>query len=86
MLDDILKIAVAALAAYVMLRMGFAVLRGFAAPLPEPPPAGEMRRIRLRYRCSVCGMELRVDRASEELPPPPRHCQDEMDLVAPVDE
>ena len=86
MFDTFLKIAVAALAAYVILRMGFAVLRGFAAPLPEPPPPGELRRIRLRYRCSICGMELRIDRASEELPEPPRHCQDEMDLVAPVDE
>ena len=72
--------------AYLILRIGFALLGSFARPVPEPPPTGELRRIRLRYRCPTCGMELRVDRATDELPPPPRHCQDEMDLVtAPED-
>ncbi len=38
----------------------------------------------LRYRCSVCGTEVRMTQAAEELPPPPRHCQEDMDLVAPT--
>jgi hypothetical protein len=82
-MGDLLNIALAVLAAVVIFRMGFAMLRGLARPVPEPPPPGELRRIRLHYRCPVCGMELRVDRANEQLPPPPRHCQEEMDLVAP---
>ena len=82
----VFKVLVAALVAYLILRIGFAMLGAFARPVPGPPPAGEMRKIKLRYRCSLCGMELRVERASEELPAPPRHCQEEMDLVAPIDD
>jgi hypothetical protein len=85
-LGDVVRVVVAVAVALVLLKVGFALLGSFARPVPEPPPPGELRRIKLRYRCSVCGMELRIDRASEELPEPPRHCQDEMDLVAPVDE
>ena len=83
---DLFRIAVAVAVALVLLKIGTNVLGGFARPVPEPPPPGELRKIKLRYRCSLCGMELRIDRASEELPDPPRHCQEEMDLVAPVDE
>lgn len=85
-MDTVFKVAVALAVGWALFKVGAAVLGGFARPIPEPPPSGEMRRIKLRYRCSVCGMELRVDRATEELPPPPRHCQDEMELVAPIEE
>jgi hypothetical protein len=74
---------VAALAAVVLFRVGLAMLRSFTTPLPPPPPSGELRKVSLRYRCPVCGMELKVVVAGEELPDPPRHCMDEMDLVAP---
>jgi hypothetical protein len=80
------KLPVAVAAAVLMLRVGFALLGSFARPVPEPPPVGELRRIKLRYRCGLCGMEVRIERAAEELPPPPRHCQDEMELVAPIEE
>lgn len=66
-------------------RIGFGMLRSMTAPLPPPPPAGEMRRINVRYRCGVCGVELRMVMAPDENPPPPRHCLEDMDLVAPVD-
>ena len=42
----------------------------------------ELRRVNLRYRCSICGAEVRMVQASEDLPEPPRHCQEDMDLVA----
>jgi hypothetical protein len=61
------------------------MLRSVTTPLPPPPPAGELRKVDLRYRCSVCGMEIRLTKASEEDPEPPRHCQEDMDLVAPVE-
>jgi hypothetical protein len=76
-------ILVAALGAFVLFRVGLAMLRSFTTPLPPPPPAGELRKVSLRYRCPVCGMELKVVVAGDELPDPPRHCMDEMDLVAP---
>jgi hypothetical protein len=83
MLGTVVWVLVAVVAAFVLFRVGLAMLRGFTTPLPPPPPAGELRKVSLRYRCPICGMELKVVVAGEELPDPPRHCMDEMDLVAP---
>ncbi len=79
-----LKLVIGLAIAYVILRLGLWFLRGLANPLPSPPPPGELRRVNLRYRCGVCGVELRMTAAPDEDPPPPRHCQEEMDLVAPA--
>lgn len=70
--------------AYVVWKTGIALLRSMSSPLPPPPPAGEMRRVNVRYRCDVCGMELRLTMAPDEDPPAPTHCLEEMVLVAPV--
>ena len=80
------EVVVAVLFAVVLLRLGLAILRGLARPIPEPPPPGEMRKVNLRYRCSLCGTEARLTLAADEDPPPPRHCQEDMQLVAPVDD
>ena len=45
--------------------------------------AGEMRRIDVRYRCVVCGTEIRVVMAPDEDPPPPRHCMEDMEFMTP---
>ena len=78
----VLKILVAIAVAIVLLRMGLAVLRTLATPLPEPPPVGELRKVKLQYRCSLCGTEVRMTVATDESPDPPRHCMDDMDLMA----
>jgi hypothetical protein len=80
-----LSVAVAVVAGWAILRVGFAVLRGFATPLPPPPPPGELRKVRLTFRCSICGTEVRMTSANDDVPAPPRHCQEDMDLVAPID-
>lgn len=85
-MGTILQVLVAIGAAYVIFRVGIAVLKSMVQPMPEPPPAGELRRVKLQYRCPVCGMELRVTAAANEDPVPPRHCMDEMDLVAAAEE
>ncbi len=69
----------------VVFRVGLWVLRGLARPVPPPPPPGEMRRVNLRYRCSLCGVELKMTAAPDEEPEPPRHCLEDMQLVAPVE-
>ena len=78
----VLKILMAIAVAMVLLRMGLAVLRTLATPLPEPPPVGELRKVKLQYRCSLCGTEVRMTVATDESPDPPRHCMDDMELMA----
>jgi DNA-directed RNA polymerase subunit RPC12/RpoP len=65
--------------------LGMKTLRGLARPMPVPPPAGEMRKVNLRYRCSLCGAEVRMTLSPDEDPDPPRHCQEEMTVVAPIE-
>jgi hypothetical protein len=81
----IVQVAIAALAAYVILRVGVAMLAGLARPLPEPPPPGELRKVKLTYRCEICGAEVRMTVSPSEEPEAPRHCQDDMVLVTPID-
>ena len=82
-LGGMLRLIVAIGMSVVILRLGLMVLRALARPLPEPPPPGEMRRVNLRFRCPSCGVELKMTAAPDEDPPPPRHCLEEMQLVAP---
>lgn len=79
---DIVRVLVAAALMYLTLRGGFAIIGAFARPVPEPPPPGELRRVKLTYRCDQCGAELRMTLASDEVPAPPRHCTEDMDLIA----
>ena len=78
----VVKLLIAVAASVVIMRVGLSMLRALAVP-NEPPPPGEMRRVNLRYRCSICGTEVRMTQANEELPPPPRHCLEDMEVVAP---
>jgi hypothetical protein len=81
-----LALVVAALAVWAMFKIGFAMLGGLAQPVPEPPPAGELRKVKIMYRCTICGTEVRMTTANDQMPEPPRHCMDEMELVTPVDD
>lgn len=69
----------------VILRSGWMFLRTVGTPPPPPPEPGTIRKVKLVYRCSVCGAEVRMTAAPSEDPEPPRHCFEEMDLVAPID-
>jgi hypothetical protein len=80
------RVAVAVILGYVIVMSGFAVLGAFARPIPEPPPPGELRRVKLTYRCSTCGTELRMTLANDHIPEAPRHCADEMDLTTALED
>lgn len=82
---NVFNIIIAAIAALVMIRIGLAMLRGLAQPIPEPPPSGELRKVKISYRCSICGSEVRMTIAPHEEPQAPRHCLEDMDLVAPIE-
>jgi hypothetical protein len=77
----VLKLVVAAIAFLFIWRVGTMILGGLARPIPEPPPPGELRKVKLVYRCSLCGTELRMTAANDDVPEPPRHCQEDMELV-----
>ena len=80
-----LRIVIAIGAGLIIIRVGMFMLGNLARPIPEPPPAGELRRVRMMYRCSLCGTEVQMRVAPDEDPPPPRHCQEDMDLQAPIE-
>ena len=82
---SIVNLIVAALAAFLIIRVGLGILRGMAAPIPEPPPPGELRKVKIMYRCAICGTEVRMTAATDQEPEAPRHCMQEMDLVAPIE-
>lgn len=69
----------------VIFRTGWFFLQQMATPPPPPPDPGTLRKVKLTYRCNVCGTEVRMTAATDEDPEPPRHCMDDMDLVAPIE-
>lgn len=68
----------------VLFKTGMAMLRALSAPPVAPPEPGELRKVNVRYRCDVCGVELRLTLAPDEDPPPPKHCLEDMIEVAPL--
>lgn len=80
------KAVAAALAGVVILWLGIMALRILSQPQPEPPPPGELRKVRLTYRCALCGTEVRMTVAPMEDPEPPRHCAEEMSVLAPLED
>jgi len=78
-------VLIAGTVAYLTLAFGLKMLGGFSAPMAEPPPPGEMRKVKLEYRCDICGSEARMTLALDEDPPAPRHCLEDMVLITPVE-
>jgi hypothetical protein len=78
------KIVIGILVFLLIMRAGIWLLRGISRPLPVPEE-GELRRVNIKFRCTICGAEVKMTRAGEELPEPPRHCMEDMQLVAPVE-
>jgi len=68
-----------------IMRVGWFFLQSFATPLPPPPDPGTLRKVKLVFRCSVCGTEVRMTAATNEEPEPPRHCMDDMELITPIE-
>jgi hypothetical protein len=83
---DPVRVLIAAAIVGLLCKIGFAMIGGLAQPIPEPPPAGELRKVRLVYRCSLCGTEVRMTTANDDVPEAPRHCMEDMDLIATADD
>jgi len=82
---SVLRLIVAVVIGYAIIRFGLMMLRGMAAPIPEPPPAGELRRVKLQYQCQICGTEVRMTLSTDQEPDAPRHCMQEMELITPIE-
>jgi hypothetical protein len=80
----LVKLVIGAVGFLVILRLGLFFIKAFATPVPTPDP-GELRRVNLKYQCLICGAEVRMTKAGEDLPPPPRHCLEDMQLMSPVE-
>jgi hypothetical protein len=83
-LSTVIWVGAGILMGVVLWKAGIGMLRSMTTPLPPPPTSGEMRRVNVRYRCSVCGLEIKLTLAPDEDPPPPKHCLEDMDMVAPL--
>lgn len=83
-LGTVLWVASGAVIMVVMWRTGMAMLQALSAPPAPPPEPGELRKVNVRYRCEVCGVELRMTMAPDDDPPAPRHCLEDMTIVAPL--
>jgi hypothetical protein len=68
----------------VLWRTGMGMLRALSRPPLPPPEPGELRKVNVRFRCDVCGVELKLTLAPDDDPPPPKHCLEEMAVVAPL--
>jgi predicted nucleic acid-binding Zn ribbon protein len=53
-----------------------------APPPPDEPDLSKLVPVDYRYRCGVCGAEVTMTAAQEDDPEPPRHCREDMVLVA----
>lgn len=85
-MGTVLSVILALIFFALVMRIGVALLKSFGTPAPEPPPAGELRKVKLTYWCSICGTELRMTLANDQEPDPPRHCLEDMVLTTPADE
>lgn len=79
--DLVLSVLLSLVFVYVVYRIGLKMMAGFSRPVPPPPPPGELRRVKLSYRCSLCGTEVRMTHAPQQQPEAPRCCMEDMDLV-----
>ena len=82
----VVQVIIAVLAFLVIMKVGLGILRMFAQPVAPPPEPGELRKVKITYRCDVCGTEVRMTMASEQIPEPPRHCLEDMVLTAPIED
>ncbi len=82
----LIRTIVAVVVGYGLFMLGLRIIGAFARPVPAPPPPGELRRVKLTYRCEVCGTELRITRANDQVPEPPKHCSEPMVLTTNLDD
>ncbi|MGH2730524.1 MAG: hypothetical protein ACRDJI_07920 [Actinomycetota bacterium] len=72
------RVAVAVLMAAIILGMGLRALRKYRS-IPPDPELADVGEYGLKYVCSVCGLELKIEVAAQDKAP--THCHEPMVLV-----
>jgi hypothetical protein len=79
----VVKVVLALVVAVGIYSISARVIHMFTIVPPEEPEPGEVQPVDFRYRCIVCGAEATMTAApGGERPEAPRHCREDMDLVA----
>ena len=87
MLWTLIRVAIGAIGIVGLYLLGAALVRNFATGLPaeDEPEALQLADVDYRFRCIVCGAEVVMYAAPDgEVPMPPRHCAERMELIAPI--
>lgn len=58
------------------------VVRLLAIPAPEEPDPEDVHEMDVDYKCTVCGLRLKVTAAQDGESAAPRHCREDMEPVA----
>ena len=82
---QVFSIIVAVLIFLFIYTFGVKMMASFSQTQPEPPDDGELRRVKITYRCSLCGTEVRMTKAPLADPEAPRCCMEDMDVIAKAD-
>lgn len=72
------RAVVAVLLFYFILVVGFRYMR-FIVLAPPDPEIADVGSLNLKYVCTMCGLELKVEKAAKERAP--SHCMEPMVLV-----
>lgn len=82
---SLVQVTLAVVVGAALIKVGLVMIKGLAQPVPEPLEAGQLRKVKLVYRCGICGAEVKMTAAASEDPEPPRHCMEDMELVTPIE-
>ena len=77
----ILRIVLGVVVAVGIYLIGASMLRKFHVAPPAEPDPEDIKAVDLHFRCIVCGAEVTMTAAQED-PEAPRHCREDMVLVA----
>ncbi len=82
-MSDLLRIAIAIVAALLLYLFAVKVVRAMMAPPPpDEPDVSLLKPVDYRYRCMVCGTEVTMTASPEaDAPDAPRHCREDMSPV-----
>lgn len=81
----VLRVAITVVAGLTLFAGGWLLLDNLMHPVPPPSESDETTEAPILYCCKICGMVIKLAAAPNEDLEPPRHCQKNMSLMAPIE-